>query len=199
FLAATDTPFLRSSTTASSKFPLASVSACLQSIIGAPVLSRSSLTWAAEIFAIVVLIVVLIRNSFLRLKLAVIKLDPRTDQLRGSDLVLANSWKLAADIRTGAFPPVARRRLPWRPRDACACPCPAHLPSESLHLRVSRPRAPQRGWHLRLRLQLPHTVLQRPELRLLQPALAAPPPECPPSAYRPWHEHPRQSTPISSR
>src|ERR1700738_1449234 len=93
FLAATDTPFLRRRTIASSNLPLATVKACLQSIIGAPVLSRSSLTWAAEIFAIVVLI----RGSFLRLKLAVIKLDPRTDQLRGSDLVLAN--KLEARSR----------------------------------------------------------------------------------------------------
>src|SRR6202163_3364447 len=161
FLAATDTPFLRSRTIACSRSPLASVRACLQSIMGAPVLSRRSLTWAAEIFAIVVLI----RDSFLRFKLAVIKLDPRTDQLRGSDLVLANSWKLAADARTGAFPPVARRRLPWRLRDACACPCPARLPCGSLHLRVPRLRlprlqTPQRPLRLRLPLQLPRTLLQ---------------------------------------
>src|SRR5215471_16241903 len=56
FFAATETPFLRRTTTASSRLPLASVRACLQSIIGAPVFSRSSFTWAAEIFGIVVLI-----------------------------------------------------------------------------------------------------------------------------------------------
>src|SRR6185312_1662665 len=49
-------PFLRSSTTACSRSPLASVRACLQSIIGAPVFSRSSFTWVAEIFTVVVLI-----------------------------------------------------------------------------------------------------------------------------------------------
>src|ERR1051326_1007923 len=56
FFAATETPFLRRTTTACSKSPLASVRACLQSIIGAPVFSRSSFTCAAEMFAIVVLI-----------------------------------------------------------------------------------------------------------------------------------------------
>src|SRR5882724_11809692 len=56
FLAATETPFLRRTTTAASRSPLASVSACLQSIIGAPVFSRSSFTCAAEIFTVVVLI-----------------------------------------------------------------------------------------------------------------------------------------------
>src|ERR1700723_3253410 len=56
FLAATETPFLRRITTACSISPLASVRACLQSIIGAPVFSRRSFTCAAEMFAIVVLI-----------------------------------------------------------------------------------------------------------------------------------------------
>src|SRR5882724_13558385 len=56
FLAATETPFLRRTTTACSRSPLASVRACLQSIIGAPVFSRSSFTWVAEIFTVVVLI-----------------------------------------------------------------------------------------------------------------------------------------------
>src|SRR3982074_2697531 len=55
-LPATDIPFLRSRTTACSRSPLASVRACLQSIIGAPVLSRSSFTCAAEIFTVDVLI-----------------------------------------------------------------------------------------------------------------------------------------------
>src|SRR6202521_3309932 len=195
FFAATDTPFLRSRTIASSKLPLASVKACLQSIMGAPVLSRRSLTWAAEIFAIVVLI----RNSLLRLKLAVINLDPRTDQLRGSDLVLANSGKLAADARTGAFPPATRQRLPWPLRDACACPCPARLPCGSLRLRAPRLRIPQRPRRLRFRLHFPHTVLQEPGLRPLQPVRVLPPPEYLPSACRPWRERPRQSTPISLR
>src|SRR6266436_4799143 len=49
-------PFLRSRTTACSRSPLASVRACLQSIIGAPVFSRSSFTWVAEIFTVDVLI-----------------------------------------------------------------------------------------------------------------------------------------------
>src|SRR5258708_127006 len=119
--------------------------------MGAPVLSRTSLTWAAEIFAIVVLI----RNSFLRLQLAVIKLDPRTDQLRGSDLVLANRWKLAADARTGAFPPVARRRLPWRERDACVCPCPIPLPCGFLPLPGPGLHVPPRGRHPPLPLPPP--------------------------------------------
>src|SRR3954468_15568565 len=43
-------PFLRSTTNACSRSPLASVRAFLQSIMGAPDLSRSSLTCAAEIF-----------------------------------------------------------------------------------------------------------------------------------------------------
>src|ERR1700681_1671997 len=103
------------------------------------------------------------------------------------------------NARTGAFPPVARQRLPWRLRDACACPCPARLPCGSLHLRAPRLRIPQRRRRLRSLLHLPHTVLQEPELRPLPPVLALPPPECPPSACRPWHERPRQSTPISSR
>src|SRR5882757_4445538 len=54
FLAATETPFLRRITTACSRSPLASVKACLQSIIGAPVFSRRSFTCAAEMFTVVV-------------------------------------------------------------------------------------------------------------------------------------------------
>src|SRR5258708_11302554 len=54
FLAATETPFLRRITTACSMSPLASVRACLQSIIGAPVFSRRSFTCVAEIFTVVV-------------------------------------------------------------------------------------------------------------------------------------------------
>src|ERR1022692_2544352 len=53
---ATDTPFLRNRMIACSRSPLASVKACLQSIMGAPVFSRRSFTCAAEMFAIVVLI-----------------------------------------------------------------------------------------------------------------------------------------------
>src|ERR1700691_3297196 len=71
FLAATETPFLRKTTTACSMSPLASVRACLQSIIGAPVFSRSSFTCAAEIFTVDVLIAmnfltVLWKRSLLR-------------------------------------------------------------------------------------------------------------------------------------
>src|SRR5690348_13516403 len=50
-------PFLRRIITACSRSPLASVSACLQSIIGAPVFSRRSLTCAADIFTVVVPII----------------------------------------------------------------------------------------------------------------------------------------------
>src|SRR5215471_14356621 len=72
FFAATETPFLRRTTTAASRSPLASVRACLQSIMGAPVFSRSSLTCAAEIFTVVALIsndshflnLVLVRGRF---------------------------------------------------------------------------------------------------------------------------------------
>src|SRR5262245_38840100 len=53
FLAAFDNPFLRSQSTAASMSPLVSASAVLQSIMPAPVLSRSSFTIAAVIFAIV--------------------------------------------------------------------------------------------------------------------------------------------------
>ena len=49
FLAAFDSPFLRSQSTAASRSPLLSVRAALQSIIPAPVLSRSSFTRLAEI------------------------------------------------------------------------------------------------------------------------------------------------------
>jgi hypothetical protein len=49
FFAALDRPFLRNQSTAASTSPLVSVSADLQSIIPAPVLSRSSFTRLAEI------------------------------------------------------------------------------------------------------------------------------------------------------
>src|SRR5712691_3285491 len=66
FFAATEAPFLRRITTACSMSPLASVRACLQSIIGAPVFSRRSFTCVAEIFTVVVPIL----KSFLRLDAA---------------------------------------------------------------------------------------------------------------------------------
>ena len=53
FLAAFDRPFLRSQSCAAGMSPEVSVSAALQSIMPAPVNSRSSLTIAAEIVAIV--------------------------------------------------------------------------------------------------------------------------------------------------
>jgi hypothetical protein len=53
FLAALDRPFLRSQSTAASKSPSTAVSAALQSIMPAPVLSRSSLTRAAVIVAMI--------------------------------------------------------------------------------------------------------------------------------------------------
>src|SRR5579863_7895217 len=88
FFAATDTPFLRRITTACSRSPLASVSACLQSIMGAPVFSRRSFTCAAEIFTVVVPIFpfVLLLYSF---RCGSTKFDPRRIFLendpRGSD------------------------------------------------------------------------------------------------------------------
>src|SRR5271169_4154870 len=54
FLAALASPFLRSQSTAASISPPVSVSAFLQSIMPAPVRSRSSFTSAAEIVAIVI-------------------------------------------------------------------------------------------------------------------------------------------------
>src|SRR5438876_3870825 len=56
FFCAVAAPFLRRMMIAFSRSPLDSVSAFLQSIMGAPVVSRSSLTCAAEIFTVVVLI-----------------------------------------------------------------------------------------------------------------------------------------------
>src|SRR4029077_12123320 len=53
FFAAFDRPFLRSQSCASCMLPAVSVRAALQSIMPAPVDSRSSLTIAAEIVAIV--------------------------------------------------------------------------------------------------------------------------------------------------
>src|SRR5579872_817696 len=50
FLAAVAMPFLRSKTMACSTSPLDSVSACLQSIMGAPLRSRSFFTCAADTF-----------------------------------------------------------------------------------------------------------------------------------------------------
>ena len=55
FLAAFDRPFLRSQSTAACMSPLVSVSAALQSIMPAPVVSRRSFTIAAVIFAIEVI------------------------------------------------------------------------------------------------------------------------------------------------
>src|SRR5581483_11586446 len=51
-LAAFERPFLRSQSTACSRSPLVSVRAVLQSIMPAPVLSRSSFTWEAEMLVI---------------------------------------------------------------------------------------------------------------------------------------------------
>src|SRR5271169_6844770 len=51
FLAALDSPFLRSQSTAASRLPPLSLSAALQSIMPAPVWSRSSLTMPALMFA----------------------------------------------------------------------------------------------------------------------------------------------------
>ena len=48
FLAALERPFLRSQSTAASMSPPFSVSAALQSIMPAPVFSRRSFTWEAE-------------------------------------------------------------------------------------------------------------------------------------------------------
>src|SRR5579872_6745175 len=62
FLAAVAMPFLRSRTSACSISPLASESAFLQSIMGAPLRSRSSFTWTAETLLVVL---VLIENPFL--------------------------------------------------------------------------------------------------------------------------------------
>ncbi|CAH1673175.1 hypothetical protein CHELA41_23784 [Hyphomicrobiales bacterium] len=58
FFAAFDRPFLRSQSTAASTSPPVSVSAVLQSIMPAPVLSRSSFTIAALMLAIVILSIV---------------------------------------------------------------------------------------------------------------------------------------------
>jgi hypothetical protein len=52
FFAALANPFLRSQSTAASRSPSLSPSAALQSIMPAPVLSRSSFTMFAVIFAI---------------------------------------------------------------------------------------------------------------------------------------------------
>jgi hypothetical protein len=53
FLSAFAMPFLRSQSTASSRLPLVSASAALQSIMPAPVMSRSCLTCAAEMLIFV--------------------------------------------------------------------------------------------------------------------------------------------------
>src|SRR5437667_6951881 len=95
FFAATETPFLRSTTTACSKSPLASVSACLQSIIGAPVFSRRSFTCAAEIFTVVVLIKSVVGRWLLVVSLRHcdqprINSDPRRRCARGSESLLGN-------------------------------------------------------------------------------------------------------------
>src|SRR6185312_6314022 len=85
FLAATETPFLRSRTTACSRSPLASLRACLQSIIGAPVFSRSSFTCAAEIFTVVVPI--FYSSSFFYINLIYTKLTPRQTTRAGPDFL----------------------------------------------------------------------------------------------------------------
>src|SRR4051812_18954837 len=87
FFAATETPFLRRTTTAASRSPLASVRACLQSIMGAPVFSRSSFTCAAEIFTVVVLIILslVVSRWWLAKKLTFTKLDPQRMTRAGQD------------------------------------------------------------------------------------------------------------------
>src|SRR5436305_6562959 len=88
FLAATDTPFLRRTTTACSKSPFASVRACLQSIMGAPVFSRSSFTCAAEIFTVVVLInssFVIVVQQNADANNVLINFNPRSLRSRGPD------------------------------------------------------------------------------------------------------------------
>src|SRR6266852_844950 len=55
FFAAVAMPRLRSTIMASSRSPFASVRAFLQSIMGAPLRSRNSFTWAAEMFVVSVL------------------------------------------------------------------------------------------------------------------------------------------------
>jgi hypothetical protein len=52
FLSALEIPFLRSQSTASTMSPPVSISAALQSIMPAPVKSRSSLTCAAEMLIV---------------------------------------------------------------------------------------------------------------------------------------------------
>src|ERR1700723_2849210 len=107
FLAATETPFLRRTTTAASISPLASVRACLQSIIGAPVFSRSSFTCVAEMFVIVVLIAKnlhckkfqgfrVLKAAFKTWKHASYKLRPAPDDPRGSEFQKPRFfWQLA--------------------------------------------------------------------------------------------------------
>src|SRR5580765_1183695 len=65
-------PFLRSQTRASSISPLELVRAFLQSIMGAPLRSRSSFTWAAVMFVVLVLIFL-----FLLAALPFTTFDPR--------------------------------------------------------------------------------------------------------------------------
>src|ERR1051326_4903786 len=59
FLAAVAIPFLRSTSKACSISPWDSVNAALQSIMGAPLRSRNSFTWAAEIGLVVLVLMIL--------------------------------------------------------------------------------------------------------------------------------------------
>src|SRR5208282_1145844 len=73
-------------------------------------------------------------------------------------------WFTTQSTRSGASPLAVRPRLRWRLRDACACPCRARLPCESLRLRGPCLRVPQRERQLRLQPRLQQTRFQRPEL-----------------------------------
>src|SRR5947209_11052282 len=85
FLAAAARPFLRSESTAVSMFPFASCKAFLQSIIPAPVRSRSSLT----IWAVISMTTYLLANRF-ECGWGVTRMDKRKGQLdaRSTDLFL---------------------------------------------------------------------------------------------------------------
>src|SRR5215470_8608727 len=95
FLAATETPFLRRMMTACSMSPLASVRACLQSIIGAPVFSRRSFTCVAEIFTVVAPIIPLYSTSIDKQRPApgISKHDPRGSNFQSPGF----HWQLAID------------------------------------------------------------------------------------------------------
>src|ERR1700689_3809488 len=80
FFAALDRPFLRSQSTAASRLPALSLSAALQSIMPAPVWSRSSLTMDALIFVICCAPLHFLGGHFLGLG------DPAFDTARKPDL-----------------------------------------------------------------------------------------------------------------